>query len=1438
MKRKILLSVLFIAHFFIAKAQVQANFTANPVSGCSPLIVHFTDLSSGNITNWHWDFGNGATSDTVAPVVTYVTPGSYDVKLVVSDGVSSDSLIISGYITVFNPPQSYFSANPLSGCPPLLVSFTDNSQAGDAPVNSWLWDFGDGNISALKNPSHSYAYPSQFTVSLQVSDLNGCSDVYQVPAYVKVNDIPSPDFQVTDWFACSAPFSTSFQNLSTGTGSLSYDWDFGDGGTSNLKNPSHTFAAIGSYDITLVVTDANGCTNSIVKKKAVSIQNYNTSMTVDKHHACIRPQKDTFFFSDMSSPNRISSYWNFGDGNTSGKKSPKHIYQNPGVYIVQLVTSNPGCSDTLWDTVYVQEIQAAFYPDSSYTCNLPGIVNFIDSSVNALSWHWEFGDSSAISTGSNPIHSYGQAGIYLAKLFISNQYGCTDSVFHEITVDPIRGDLTTDKTKGCIPLTVNFFFANKSFRPVSTWFWDFRDGTTSNNMAPMHIFDSVGVYWVKFTASNNLGCTFTDSIRIEAGIPPTGDFSKTKDTLCAGELVTLLPITNFADDYIWDFGDNRPANPSSPAHIYKDTGWFTVTMTPLFHGCPGDSVMKLHYLYVKGPTAFPNIDTILCSEPLKVFFRANAILAKTYKWYFGDGDSSMLINPVHIYPGSGDYTATLYVSNDSTACTFHDAIDVHIRQAQAVFSMSDSFACKELLQVTFDASASKDVFLFKYYWDFGNGDLLNPDLATDYNELIFPPPEDYTNPGLYTVSLTVYDMLGCSNTMTKKIYVAEHVTIIDASDSAGCAPFPVSFADSSHIDSTILVRQWDFGDGFGTILMNPQHTYSMKGKYWVTLHTIDAAGCEDIDSLLVTVADPKAGFYTNDTAICADDLIQIINTSPDSALTFKWDFGDGTSSTAKNPVHAFSKKGAYTIRLIVIDTIGCSDTIIKSNYIRVSKPVAGFFASDTMANCPPALIQFTSNNDTSVAGWAWDFGDGSSSQLQNPLHNFTLPGSYNVSLIVSDFAGCTDTIYKMNAITVAGPTASFDFMPKSGCFPLEVNFWVDSLNQVGDVFWDFGDGTTLMGDTVTHTYDTFGVFWPVLVINNGLQGNQKCEYGIPSAFPILLDTILADFSLNPDHACVPADIIVNDKSLGDLSNYLWTLPNGNTVNAKNLPAQYFDSAGTYWINLEVTNVHGCKHNTQKKLEIYPLPEVSVMGDTTICPGDTAWLSAAEHPSYLYLWSPALLCLDANSSSTGVIPVQNTGFKLQVTDTNACQFFSDSIWVILAEKPLFYVYPDTSIFAGDTIQLHVSLNNTLYQYNWSPPADLSCANCPETNAYPLETTLFTLTTTDSLNCFDLSASLTVEVLDGVRIAVPEAFTPNGDGVNDIVRLRLKGQYTQLDFSIYNRWGELIFSSNDENIGWDGTYKGKLQSPDSYAWSVAVKTIAGHIIRQRGSISLLP
>lgn len=229
-----------------------ANFIGSPTSGCAPLTASFTDQSTGGPTSWSWDFGDGNTSTAQNPSHVYASAGSYTVSLTVSSAGCSDGEIKTNYITVNAAPTAAFVGAPTSGCALLTVNFTDQSTGGPT---SWSWDFGDGNTSTAQSPSHIYAAAGTYTVSLTVTAA-GCSDGETKTNYITVTSAPTAQF-VGSPTSGQAPLTVNFTDQSTG-GPTSWAWNFGDAGTSTAQNPSHVYAAAGTYTVTLTASNTCG----------------------------------------------------------------------------------------------------------------------------------------------------------------------------------------------------------------------------------------------------------------------------------------------------------------------------------------------------------------------------------------------------------------------------------------------------------------------------------------------------------------------------------------------------------------------------------------------------------------------------------------------------------------------------------------------------------------------------------------------------------------------------------------------------------------------------------------------------------------------------------------------------------------------------------------------------------------------------------------------------------------------------------------------------------------------------------------------------------------------------------------------------------------------------------------------------------------------------
>jgi PKD repeat protein len=280
----------------------------------------------------------------------------------------------------------------------------------------------------------------------------------------------------------------------------------------------------------------------------------------------------------------------------------------------------------------------------------------------------------------------------------------------------------------------------------------------------------------------------------------------------------------------------------------------------------------------------------------------------------------------------------------------------------------------------------------------------------------------FTSKPAGTVSLTIYDTHGCKGTI-KKNNVGFLKAQFNANMTNGCGPLNIAFSDNSDYASN---WQWNFGDGTTSTKQNPVHFYKEDGMYTVKLVVRSATGC--IDSIVkanyIHVSKPTANFFSPDKANCAPSYVTFKDQSK-SAVSWFWDFGDSVYSYNSNPAHIYNRPGNYTVKLIVKNSNGCTDTLVRKNYVRVLGPISAMTASATKA-CPGTEVSFVDRSKDAVA-WDWNFGDGSTSHDRNPKHAFTDPGSYTVTLITHDTFGCT------SLATLEPQIKVFDRVPPAAC---------------------------------------------------------------------------------------------------------------------------------------------------------------------------------------------------------------------------------------------------------------------------------------------------------------------------------------------------------------------------------------------------------------------
>ncbi len=1312
-------------------AQPVANFTANNTSGCSPVVVQFTDQSTGSPTSWSWTLGNGTTSTLQNPSTTYTTAGTYTVTLTATNASGSNTKTITSYITVNGLPIANFVASDSGAvCSSHTVNFINTSIPNSSGASTYLWDFGDGNTSTLANPSHLYSTVGTYNVTLIITNASGCTNTLVKTGYIRSQNAPVANFASSTNTPCTAPATVNFNNLTTG--GTSYSWTFGDGSTAVAINPSHPYAALGTYTVTLVATGANGCKDTAVKPAFVVIGHPTASFTVSNSSICLG---NAITFTNTSVPASSNTAWTFGDGTASTTTSPAHTYASAGVYTTKLVSSAGACADSATQTITINaKPTVSFSANSTWSCTAPFTVQFTNSSTNSATQTWYFGDGTTQTTA-NPSHTYTATGVYNVKLVVTSSSGCSDSLTlpNYIAIGTPSTSFTPSLPNGnCIPATANFLVSISPNITPTSFSYNYGDGTTGTSAT--HVYTTAGTYIITYTYTLAAGCTYTATTSIMTAVKPTAAFTAAPLTTCPATNVTFSNTSTGATAYLWIYGDGLAGNTANPVHSYEITGTATVTLIAFGPGGCADTLTRPNYIAVQLPHA-QFAYSFVCSNSLQLNFTDQSSGADTWMWHFGDGATSTAQNPSHIYSSAGTDTVILTVHNNATGCNDTYISIIHLSNTFSPSSLVaiDSNTCKNTA-VTF--STNNIPGTASYTWNFGDGTIFNSTSSVLHS---------YTTAGIYTVSVIVTDQHGCADTIKKTNYISVGgpTASFIANNVSGCVPLGVQFTDQSSApsSSSIVSRLWKYGDGNTTPgnFTVVSHTYTTTGNFPVTLVVKDANGCTDslVRANYIQTTRPHAQFTSGDTAVCPNMQVNFTNTSTGNGLSYNWSFGDGITSFATTPFHIYPVMGSYTIRLIVTDANSCSDTMTRTAYIRVAGLNAAFAISDSFATCPPLTVHCTNLTNGSNT-YTWTFGNGGQSVLANPSTVYTYPGVYHIKMVAHNISGCVDSATK--SVAVLGPTGTFSVNNYSGCTPLSIQLNVSNSNGATSYTWDLNNGytQTTTASTFNYTYTQPGNYIPLVIISNG-----TCQV------PVMGDTVRADrlnafVSYTAASLCTPAPVSFTDSTSGSLSGIAtrsWSFGDGSTSLAHN-PVHTYTTGGTYQVRLIISNVSGCTDTIIRTVSIGQKPVVTITGNSPICPGQTAQVTLTASGAATYVWTPGTGLGCTNCASTSVLPAATTTYTVVGTATNGCMD-TTTITEVVNTLPVVSAGPNRSICGSHPAQLNAT---GAVSYTWTPPAGLSCTNCAAPVASPAGTTTYTVTGTGANGCSATSqVTITVNAL---------------------------------------------------------------------------------------------
>lgn len=1418
---------------------LKAMFSTNQISGCSPLKITVFDHSIG-VTNYSWRFGDGSTSNINMSEFDYTyinetdVPEQYRLMLVGRNPYFCVDTMFT-FITVNPEVTARATANEsphekiVEGCAPLTVNFDaeytakrykdDDEETSSEGADKYLWKFGDGGASTAINPTHTFQNFSDtevtYTVVLKASSEFGCVDYDTI--YVNVQPYIKAGFGFDMPQYCS-PASVMLNNTSLGTLDNVY-WFVDEEPvfpTDNILNFDSDIYVV--HDIRLIVENNYGCADTL--DKAVTIlPNIRAEFNLGQDAEGCNPHQVEFL---NFSAGADKYFWEFGAGQgTSYEEEPEYLFVNNDSlneveFNVRLIaTSDYGCKD-ISDTIVkvYPRTDAKFIFDYAEIC-APDSVKFRNLSIGGTSFYWDFGDDSGIiETDDKEVsHFYNNDGdvpvTFDVTLIAKNNFGdgCPSVITRPITIKPEinarfkvaePADHDIEIASGCHPL--NVYFENNSTGALK-YYWEFGDGGSSSATDPFRTYhnishleaDTVNILMV---AESQFGCI---------------------DTAYAEIVVFPKPLAQF------------------------DTG--------VSQGC----------------------------APLSISYADESIGGIEYHWSFGDG-AGFVTSPgdqQHVFYNQEEdeliFSTELIVINDFTcADTIIHLVNV-FPEIEAKFELSGLSGCHpfrvEIDNITSGASANNP-----YQWVYGDGSSSNETDATHYHIFNNPSHTDYVN---YDIFLKAKSKYGCKDSLSQTITVfPKPKALYNSPGEAICSPATINF-DNISLGATSYL--WNFGYGNNTsTAVNPVHTfnqpYDQDIGYFVTeLIATNDDGCKDTVYKTIKVYPQVIADFVTANGVyqgCHPLTLDFVNDSKGGSL-YNWSFfvsGDSTYSNLPNTVTKTFLNNSYTqtiqaqVILKATSEYGCEAQRMRN--VRVNpKPKADFSIDHTSA-CSPVNVRFE-NHHEGGSSFLWNFGNGTSASSVGVFYRgyrnlSQLPDTFNINLTVSNQHGCSSQA-SQSLVVFPEVTAEFSTISGlfAGCTPLTLQF-VNESELANQYLWTFGDGTTSMHVNPTHLFVTPGYNQTDYEVNLKATSQYGCIDDITKTISVYPKPI-ADFFVTPYEQFFPStEISVSNQSSAGSWLFNWDMGDGynfSTNSRDGFNYEYEWEEGDYQtrfydITLKTENPYCYDMITKQIMIMAPHPVVGFSPSAQGCPPFEVQFVNQTLYGMSYYWD-----FGDGNTSTQMSPkhiFENPGrffVKLVVEGEGGLDSAFQTITVFHPPIADFRVEPEEVQLPYESVRM-VNLSSLGAFYEWHfGDGNISFDFEPVhmySNAGIYDVTLIVGTNTYP-RCFDTMIKHNAVIAEEpCNIVFPNAFMPNasgpvggyyvpGDPSNQVFHPLQEG-IEKFEMRIYNRWGELVFRTDNINIGWDGYYKDKLVTAGVYVYKAWATCSNGKEIKLTGDVTV--
>ncbi len=1192
--------VCFFSCFYALQAAPVADFTLSVKQGCVPLTVSFTNKSTGSPTKYEWDFGNGNKSTLLNPSAIYYKSGNFAVTLTVWDASGAKASKTFNPIRVFRNPTAEFTADTV-GCVGDLLNFKDLSTKADTAIVKWTWDYGDGALTNSQNSQHAYTYDNFFTIGLTIVDGYGCKSLETKIKYIRIKPKPKLNFVLSTLYSCSVPVKVTALNSSTGT--TSYNWSSTNGNSATTKDFFFDITSMGNVSVTLKATAANGCDAELTKGPIV-VQKMKPDFSFPAGNFC---QNTDLTFNNTSNPAPSTNQyeWDFGDGSALDKsKNPTHKFTTDGTFTIKLTITNGACVESITKTIVIKkQPQVNVTVDDTVGCRLPSTITARISGASLANSLWNWGDKTPIVTlagGQSSItHTYTIKKAFPLTYRATDVNGCyiEDTFPYLLHIADQKVDIIPDSVTGCIPKTVKFDITEKLFQQVKSYNWTFNDTNAKYTIKrPTRTFYKRGKYNVILTVTTVQGCVLSDTAQIKLGEKwkPSFYIKRPKD-VCNGDTFHWVNTTkpdsirkkvNFRlQAYIIPEADYR----DTTARVFRDSfistihgGRYLFKLIANDNGCESTST-DIDTLYVHGP--YPK----LFPKYIDCKYDKFLITLET-KWsnrsLFTIDDSIYNYTKPFIYKMNPKKNNVIKFKswNDTFRCVdsvMKIPLWPDLKDPELVSSLS-SVCAPSIVTLGYNSKVIIDG-----HWIFPNGDTTHK-VKTKYT---------FNEGGRFIIKLAGYrDSTMCPDTSIF-VYDIQGAVIKDRVITSGkCLPMQLTLLDSNY-NKDNNVHTWQIGNDFIDVKALST-TYQVNtvpagnDTAIVVRHLVVAPnGCKSQKTFYIPFSGPKIGYKFKRYAVCDTPMFYFDGLIKDSSKTkfpvqFKWTFSDGTVKNGMKVSGKFKVVGMNYYTVSSTDVNGCTTSYYDSFEVSPNMLQPLFYADPTGRFCPPLQCKFFDQSKTfnaQIVKWEWDFGDGTTSQLQFPEKLYLLPGNYDITLKVTSLNGCTAILKKPGYVIVSGPRGTYDFDRGDACLPHKVEFRGVAIDSA-TMEWDLGDGVVTEGNNFKHTYTRRGRYIPALILSDTLG----CKYTLPpidtiEVFDYPVATLKAKGLCFHEPIHVASNAISNHEDPSVKSTWYFN----NSVTSPGLDSLFNSkSRGYQSIRLVVENKGTCKDTVDVKIKLY------------------------------------------------------------------------------------------------------------------------------------------------------------------------------------------------------------------------------------------------------------